>query len=106
VRENGVGKISNVFGGMIPGALLRIFPHDKKTCSAKKEEQKEPIEKVVEAYRKRLEQVAGFQYVPQPIAMRNKQNAVLYYLFFASQKPVAKNIVKYIFDKYRDRRES
>jgi three-Cys-motif partner protein len=61
-------------------------------------------EKVAEAFRKRLNKVAGFRNVPEPIAMRNTQNAVVYYLFFASHKLVAEDIIKFIFDKYRDRR--
>ena len=35
--------------------------------------------------------------------MRNTCGAVVYYLFFASQKPVAQKIVTSIFKKYRDR---
>ena len=62
-------------------------------------------EKIAEAFRKRLKKVAGFRNVPEPIAMRNTQNAVVYYLFFASHKLVAENIIKYIFNKYKDRRE-
>ena len=49
---------------------------------------------------KRLKQV-GFNDVPEPILMRNMKGGPLYYLCFASQKSVAKNIVKDIFDKYR-----
>ena len=49
---------------------------------------------------KRLKQ-AGFNDVPEPILMRNMKGGPLYYLCFASQKSVAKNIVKDIFDKYR-----
>jgi three-Cys-motif partner protein len=60
-------------------------------------------EKVAEAFRKRLNKVAGFRNVPEPIAMRNSQNAVVYYLFFASHKPVASDIVKDIFKKYKNR---
>jgi three-Cys-motif partner protein len=60
-------------------------------------------QRIATAFRKRLIDVAGFAHVPEPIAMRNSQNAVIYYLFFASQKPVAGDIVKYIFDKYSDR---
>ena len=60
--------------------------------------------KIAEAFRKRLNKVAGFKNVPKPIAMRNTQNAVVYYLFFASQKPVAESIVKDIFKKYKNRR--
>ena len=58
---------------------------------------------VAEAFRMRLKKVAGFKYVPEPIPMRNNKGAIVYYLFFASQKPVAENIVKDIFNKYRTR---
>ena len=61
-------------------------------------------EKIAEAFRKRLKKVAGFGNVPEPIAMRNSQNAVVYYLFFASHKLVAEDIINFIFDKYKDRR--
>jgi three-Cys-motif partner protein len=53
-----------------------------------------------EAFRQRLRKVAGFKRVPPPLAMRNKNRSVVYYLFFASQKDTAENIVKYIFDKF------
>ncbi len=33
--------------------------------------------------------------------MRNSTKAVIYYLFFASQKPVAEKIIGDIFSKYR-----
>jgi hypothetical protein len=33
--------------------------------------------------------------------MKNSTNAVVYYLFFASQKPVAKKIIDDIFKKHR-----
>lgn len=61
-------------------------------------------EAIVEAFRKRLRDVAGFAHVPEPIPMKNSANAVVYYLFFASQKPVAASIIKDIFDKHRDRK--
>ena len=53
-----------------------------------------------EAFRQRLKNVAGFKRVPQPLAMRNKNRSIVYYLFFASHKDTAENIVKYIFDKF------
>ena len=59
---------------------------------------------VVNAFRKRLHDVAGFQQVLEPMPMRNSNNAVVYYLFFASQKSVASKIVKDIFAGYRNRR--
>lgn len=58
-----------------------------------------------EAFRLRLLKVAGFNRVPQPLPMRSR-NAIVYYLFFASQVDVAEKIVIDIFDKYRNRGHS
>jgi three-Cys-motif partner protein len=57
---------------------------------------------IVAAFRDRLKKFAGFEYVPEPMPMRNDKNAVVYYLFFASPKPVADRIIKDIFKKYWD----
>lgn len=65
-------------------------------------EEKASNEAVVAAYRKRLQDVAGFKYVPEPIPMRNDQGATIYYLFFASQNETGNNIAKSIFKKYRN----
>jgi three-Cys-motif partner protein len=62
---------------------------------------KQGNETIVAAFRERLRKVAGFQFVPEPLPMRNSTNAVVYYLFFASQKPVAQRIIDDIFKKYR-----
>lgn len=67
------------------------------------EPEKVSNEVFAKAFRQRLISKAGFKHVGQPMPMRTKTNAVIYYLFFASQKPVAANIVKDIFDKYRKR---
>jgi len=67
-------------------------------------EEKQSNESIAEAFRERLKKVAGFSHVPEPIPMRNTKGAVVYYLFFASPKPVAAKIVKSIFEKYRDKR--
>lgn len=58
---------------------------------------------VVSAFRKRLREVGGFANVPEPMPMRNSTNAVVYYLFFASQNDTANKIVNEIFAKYRNR---
>ena len=47
--------------------------------------------------------VNSFSNVPEPIPMRNTTGATVYYLFFASAKPVAQNIVTDIFTKYQNR---
>lgn len=67
------------------------------------EDEKTDNETVAEAFRERLRKVAGFSNVPEPIPMRNSTAATIYYLFFASPKPVAQNIVTDIFTKYRNR---
>ena len=55
------------------------------------------------AWRQRLKQKAGFKFVSEPMPMKTKTNSVIYYLYFASQKPVAAGIVEDIFNKYRKR---
>jgi three-Cys-motif partner protein len=65
--------------------------------------EKQPNEVVAEAFRNRLIKVAGFARVPKPIPMRNTKGAIVYYLYFASQKGTAENIVLDIFRKYEGR---
>ena len=66
-------------------------------------EEKADNETIAAAFRQRLLQVAGFRHVPEPMPMRNSQGATVYYLFFASQKPVASHIVNEVFEKYANR---
>ncbi|OFW01813.1 MAG: hypothetical protein A3I61_05560 [Acidobacteria bacterium RIFCSPLOWO2_02_FULL_68_18] len=66
-------------------------------------ERKATNEDVAEAFRLRLEHVAGFAYVPQAMPMRNSKGAVVYYLYFASQNQTGAKIVEDIFDTYRAR---
>jgi len=54
-----------------------------------------------EWFRQRLIIKAGFKYVPKPMPMKTKTNSIIYYLYFASHKPIASNIVNDIFNKYR-----
>ena len=67
------------------------------------EEEKTDNATIAAAFQKRLKEVASFSWVPKPIPMRNSTGAIVYYLFFASQKPVAAKIVEHIFNKYRNR---
>lgn len=66
-------------------------------------EDKTDNEAIAKAFRDRLKKVAGFAYVPEPSPMRNSKGATIYYLFFASQKPAAADIVTAIFNKYRNK---
>lgn len=74
---------------------MDFFGHPTKTDN----------ETVVGAFRKRLLDVAGFKYVLEPMPMRNRSNAVVYYLIFATPNATANKIVKDIFKKYKDRKD-
>ena len=67
------------------------------------EDEKTDNETIAEAFRQRLQNAAGFSNASEPIPMRNSTGAAVYYLFFASPKPVAQEIVTNIFAKYRNR---
>ncbi len=58
-------------------------------------------ERFAEAFRERLQKKAGFKFVPKPMPMKTKNNSVIYYLYFASQKEAGMDIVNGIFNKYR-----
>jgi three-Cys-motif partner protein len=66
-------------------------------------EEKTDNETVAGAFRTRLRTISGFSHVPEPLPMRNTRNAVVYYLYFASQKDTANRIVTDIFSTYRSR---
>lgn len=66
-----------------------------------KEPEKQSNEAVVAGFQQRLKKVAGFEYVPDPAPMRNSVGAVVYYLFFAAQKPQASDIITNILSRYR-----
>ncbi|MBN1943193.1 MAG: three-Cys-motif partner protein TcmP [Phycisphaerae bacterium] len=64
-------------------------------------QEKAKTDAVIAAYQRRLKDVAGFKFVPEPLPMKNSTGAVVYYLFFASYNEVGGKIVRAIFDKYR-----
>jgi three-Cys-motif partner protein len=62
---------------------------------------KQDNDAIVASFRERLKTIAGFSFVPDPLPMKNSNNAIVYYLFLASPKPVAQKIIEGIFSKYR-----
>ncbi len=68
------------------------------------EEVREAMAVVVEAFRRRLQRVAGFVHAPDPLALRNSRGAVVYYLFFGSSNQTAVRIIADVFKPYRSRR--
>ena len=97
-----VGRM-NKFWGDDSWRSVAYTPSKQLPLFGAQEEEKSPNEVIAKAFQKRLMDVAGFKHVPNPLAMRNTQNAVVYYLFFASYNPTAGNIVKWLFDKYANR---
>ena len=51
--------------------------------------------------KERLEKAAGFEFVPEPVLMRNSKGGPLFFLFFASHNRTGMKIVNEIFNKYR-----
>jgi three-Cys-motif partner protein len=67
-------------------------------------EEKTANDDIAEAFRTRLKERGGFSFVPKPMPMRNTNGATIYYLYFASHRPVASKIVSEIFRKYANRK--
>lgn len=64
-------------------------------------EEKVDNDTMVEAYRKRIKDIAGFKYVPKPLPMKNSTGATIYYLIFATHNETGKKIMSHIFNNYR-----
>lgn len=79
----------------------RNIAYQTKPTLFEMEPEKAANEEIAENFRKRLINIAQFKRVLKPMPMRNKNNAVVYYLFFASQYDAAERIAKYIFKKYQ-----
>jgi three-Cys-motif partner protein len=58
-------------------------------------------ESVVQAYLRRLKDIAGFKYVSTPLAMKNEVNSVVYYLIGASQVPQGVSVCNSVFKKWQ-----
>jgi three-Cys-motif partner protein len=64
-------------------------------------EEKRSNEVVIEAYCDRLKKIAGFQFVPNPVPMKNSNGSTVYYLLFATSNETGCRIGRHILDKYR-----
>lgn len=81
----------------------REIAYTKKPGLFEEIEEKAGNRTIAEAFQRRLREIAGFKYVPEPVPMRNSKGAVIYYLFFASPNKTGGKIVADIFDAYRGR---
>lgn len=100
VPEEGIARM-NMFWGDESWRNVAYVEHPQGNLFGPPDLVKQGNEAIVEAFRERLKNTAGFRFVADPLPMRNSTNAVVYYLFFASQKPYAEKIIHDIFAKYR-----
>jgi three-Cys-motif partner protein len=100
IPQGGVERMTK-FWGDESWKQIAYAPNPQSRLFAGPEMAKQPNKEIVAAFRKRLKEVAGFAHVAEPLPMRNSANAVVYYLFLASQKSVAGKIIENIFSKYR-----
>jgi len=99
VPASGIARMNAFWGD----ESWRDIAYEKRPTLFGDEEVKLGNEAVAEAFRKKLCEKAGFKHVPAPMPMRNSVGAVVYYLFFASQREVGEKIAKDIFSKYEKR---
>jgi len=81
--------------------VSRQQTQQRSLFGSENETEKASNQTIAEAYRQRLLTQAGFKYAPEPVAMKNRGGATVYYLYFASPNPAGNKIVTEIFDNYR-----
>jgi three-Cys-motif partner protein len=100
VPRDGIDRMSRFWGN--ESWKQAAYAKSRQTnLFSEPDDEKQSNSAIVAAFRERLHKVAGFEFVPEPMPMINRRNAVVYYLFFASPKPVARNIITDIFKKHR-----
>lgn len=99
VTENNINRMNRFWGD---DSWINIA-YDEELTLFGKEKVKTDNQHVAEAFKNRLKNIAGFKFVPEPLALKNTKGVEIYYLFFASCYPVADKIIKDIFKKYRDK---
>lgn len=98
VRNSDIQRMDAFWGD---DSWKKIAYRELKDLFGESRQIRERIQVVAQAYKERLQKIAGFAHVSEPLPMRNTRRSIVYYLFFASHKPVARNIVTNIFNKYR-----
>ena len=99
IEETQLSRMDQFWGDrswfdLIYGTSSDLFGNEVTGLTAKAQN------RLPKAYRSKLREEAGFGYVPAPMLMRDTNGHLLYFLFFASHKPVAEHIVNDIFHKW------
>lgn len=101
VAPNDIERMNKFWGDNSWSDVAYVETGQTSMFDFEPEKQKQDNETIVTAFRARLQKMAGFEYVPQPLAMRNSNKAVVYYLFFASANDTGRKIITDIFNRYR-----
>lgn len=101
VSKNNINRMNAFWGDESWRDIVYSEPQQTNLFDDKAVEKVADNDIVARAFQARLKEKAGFQYVPSPLPLKNSTDAPLYYLFFASQQPVAADIVENIFSQYR-----
>lgn len=99
VSEAGIARMTSFWGD----DSWRQIAYKKRRGLFEDISEKQDNEAVVQAFAKRLRDVAGFKFVAEPMPMRNTRGAVVYYLFFAGPNATGPKIVSDIFGKHANR---
>lgn len=101
VKQDGIDRMNRFWGdeswrsaAYADTGQMDLFGQETKLL-------KQPNHAIAAAFAHRLKEVAGFRFVAEPLPMRNSNNAIVYYLFFACRNPTAEKIIKDIFKKYQ-----
>jgi len=98
--KDGVERM-NRFWGDNSWRNIAYAPSKQQSLFFEPDTEKQDNETIVTAFRERLKKVGGFSCVPEPLPMKNKTNAVVYYLILASANATAGKIIESIFKNYR-----
>jgi three-Cys-motif partner protein len=79
----------------------RAFPAPARRNGAARAPGGDDTVPLVQAFQRRLRDVAGFGNVPEPLALRNAAGGVAYHLFHASRSDTANAVIEDIFSRYR-----
>lgn len=101
VSQHNINRMNAFWGDESWRDIVYSEPQQTNLFDDKAVEKVADNDSVARAFQARLKEKAGFQHVPSPLPLKNSTDATLYYLFFASQQPVAEDIVEYIFSQYR-----
>ena len=101
VSQHNINRMNAFWGDESWCDIVYSEPQQTNLFDDKAVEKVADNDSVARAFQARLKEKAGFQHVPSPLPLKNSTDATLYYLFFASQQPVAEDIVEDIFSQYR-----